>query len=63
MVVKGSLLRRMGREGKHRVAFEQSPEGGERVPYGCCGKYILDRGQQEPGPSEGSMLSMLSLEL
>lgn len=33
------------------------------VPYGSWGKYILDRGQQEPSPSEGSILSILSLVL
>lgn len=50
-------------DGKARMAFEQKPEGGERVPYGYWGKYILDRGQQGPGPSEGSILSILSLAL
>lgn len=36
MVGKGS--HRMGRKGKHRMAFEQSPVGGERVPRWLLGK-------------------------
>lgn len=48
----------VGRKGKPRMAFEQGPEGSERVPYGYWGKLIPDRIASQVPEREASLASL-----
>lgn len=61
---EGFILHTVSRKGRPKTAFEQRPEGSERVPYGYWGKFIpaADSKSQVPEREASSASSVWSSE-